>query len=463
MLPSKPEDCFCVSTDVFCSCLFNVLIVTFESMNKSPSSDKRFWYSLDNAAKIFPAIVSDEVPVVFRLTAVMKEAVKIQPFRKAVLQAEKRFPYFKVQLKEGFFWYYLEQLPGQFPIEPDFERMCRRFSRGELLIRILIRQQHISIEFSHILTDGGGGIEFFKCILIEYAKACGVSVPDDYYYMKPDSPLSVEEYEDAYKRYFREEIPPMVKRSKAFHLPFHLNPVPRFKQRTYSIPMEQIKQLARSKGVSITTYLVAVYLYVLQNIYEALPASSSFKRHKILRVQVPVDLRGIFPSKTMRNFSLFVMPELDLRLGHYSFDETLKTVFHQIQLESDEKLINKNIARNVGSEKKIYVRGIPLFLKSAILRYKSLSLGASQYSGVVTNLGKITLPEVCSEMIDFFIAIPPPPNKLLKLNCGVMGFGNRLIMSFGNISRSLEFETVFIRFLEEQGLEIVHYKTNWES
>ena len=94
----------------------------------------------------------------------------------------------------------------------------------------------------------------------------------------------------------------------------------------------------------------------------------------------------------MRNFSLFVMPEIDMRLGHYSFDEILKVVHHQMMLESDEKLIHKNIARNVGSEKKIYVRGIPLLLKSFILRLKFYSLGTSQYSGVISNMGKITLP-----------------------------------------------------------------------
>jgi NRPS condensation-like uncharacterized protein len=423
-------------------------------MKKASSGNKRFWYSLDNAAKIFPAIISDEVPVVFRLTAVLKQPVKIQPFRKAVLLAEKRFPYFKVQLKEGFFWYYLEHLPTHIPIEADVNGLCKKFTKGDLLIRILIRNNAISIEFSHILTDGGGGLEFFRTILIEYAIACGATIPDDFDYLKPDSLLSDEEYEDAYKRHFKEEIPPMVKRSKAFHLPFPLNPVPRFEQSTHYISLEQIKEVSRSKGVSITTFLVAAYLFVLQDIYEALPLSSPFKKNKIVRVQVPIDLRSIFPSKTMRNFSLFVMPELDLRLGHYTFEEALKTVYHQIQLESDEKLINKNIARNVGSEKKLYVRGIPLFLKSAILRYKSLSLGASQYSGVVTNLGKVTLPDACNEMIDYFVAIPPPPNQMLKINCGLVGFGDRLALSFGNITKSKAFENNFKQFLQSQGISI---------
>ncbi|MEF8810855.1 MAG: hypothetical protein V5A47_08040, partial [Bacteroidales bacterium] len=122
----------------------------------------KFWFSLDNAAKIFPAIITKEVTTVFRLTAVLKYPVKISALRKALLTAEKRFPYYKVQLKKGFFWYYLEHLPRHIPIVADHQGCCRKFSKGELLIRIPVKNNRISIEFSHILTDGGGGFEFLR-------------------------------------------------------------------------------------------------------------------------------------------------------------------------------------------------------------------------------------------------------------------------------------------------------------
>jgi len=421
-------------------------------MGITSPNNNRFWFPLDNAAKIFPAIISDEVSAVFRLTAVLKQPVKIKLFQKAVLVVEKRFPYYKVQLKEGFFWFYLEYLPEHIPIEVDKYSLCKKFSKGEIFVRILVRGNRINVEFSHIVTDGGGGFEFLKTILIEYTKACGANIPVEFPYIKPDSPISKEEYEDAYIRYFKEKIPPMVKQSKAFHLPFPLNSNPRFKQSTVIISLKQIKQVAGIKHVNITVYLVSVYLYVLQEIFEALPPSNKFRKNKRLRIQVPIDLRNIFPTKTMRNFSLFVMPEIDLRLGHYTFDEILKSVFHQMQLETDEKLINKNIARNVGGEKKIYVRGIPLFLKSALLRMEFYSLGTSQYSGVISNMGKIKLPPDPDDMIDYFIAISPPPNKMLKINCGVIGFGDKLVLSFGNITKSKEFEDKFKGFLQNQGI-----------
>lgn len=423
-------------------------------MGKPPPADVRFWFPLDNAAKIFPAIISDESPVVFRLTAVLKQPVRIAAFQKAVRDAEKRFPYYKVQLKEGFFWFYLEHLPMHIPIGVDEHRLCKKFSKDNILVRILVRGNRINVEFSHIITDGGGALEFLRTVLIEYSKVCGAGIPENFSYLKPGSSVLKEEYEDAYNRYFDEDIPPMVKSSKAFHLPFSLNPTPRFEQSTSIISIDQIKQVAKDNNVNITVYLVAVYLYVLQEIFEALPPSNKFRKNKRLRIQVPVDLRSIFPSKTMRNFSLFVMPEIDLRLGHYTFDEILKSVFHQMQLETDEKLINKNIARNVGGEKKIYVRGIPLFLKSALLRMTYYALGTSQYSGVISNLGKIKLPSETQNMIDYFIAIPPPPNKMLKLNCGVIGFGDKLVLSFGNITKSKEFERKFNGFLQSRGVHV---------
>ncbi len=377
----------------------------------------------------------------------------IQQLRKSVLLVEKRFPYLRVKLKEGFFWFYLEQHSLHFPVEVDEKPFCRKFAKNELLIRIRAKNNRISAEFSHILTDGTAGLEFLKTILILYSKECGAKVPAGFK-QNLEIKINDEEYEDAYKRYFKADIPPMVKRSRAFHLPYHLNSPARFTLLKTVMPTEQIKKVALEKGVSITVYLVAVYLYILQEISEKLDGPGKFKKRKRLRVQVPINLRQILPSKTMRNFSLFVMPEIDLRLGNYTFEEIVKSVFHQTKLETDEKLINKNISRNVGSEKKLYIRSIPLFIKSLILRMKYYSLGTSQYSGVITNLGKIDLPPETGNLVDHFIMTPPPPNKMLKVNCGVAGFGEKLVLSFGNITQSQEFEEKFIKFLRDRNITI---------
>ncbi len=420
----------------------------------------KFWFTLDNAAKIFPAVITNEVTSVFRITAVLKQPVEIRSLQKALLLAEKRFPYYRVRLRQGFFWFYLEHYPKHIPLKADENLLCKKFPEDGLLIRFLVKNNRICAEFSHILTDGSGGLAFFKFIIVNYFGACGFPIPVDYQIPESLDTISEEEYEDAYNRYFKADIPPMIKRSEAFHLPYHLKLSPRFTTEYVMIPMSQMKALAREKGVSITVYLVSVYLFILQKISENRMVNGKVGKKKKLRIQVPVNLRNIFPSKTMRNFTLFVMPEIDMRLGHYTFDEIVKSVYHQVKLETDEKLIHKNIARNVGSEKKLYVRGIPLFLKSLILRVKYYSLGTKQYSGVLTNLGIIELPDEISRLTDYFIMTPPPPNKMLKLNCGVAGFADKLVLSFGNSTKSLEFETYFIQFISDQNIKVERLKND---
>lgn len=415
-----------------------------------------YWSPLDNAAKIFPAVRSEEHTTVMRLTAVLKEPVTISALLKALEKADKRFPYYRVRLRRGFFWYYLEQVDEKLPVRPDDGMPCRAFGadrENKLLIRGLVLKNRISIECSHILTDGHGLLNYLKAILIYYFIEKGVAstnMMDKFFFDK----TSQEEFEDAYSRYFKENIPAVIKQPKAFHLPYSLKKKPRFSILYAILSIDEIKGKALEKNVTITEYLVAVYLLVLQEVFLSCKKTRRSIPNKIARIQVPIDLRSIYSSKTMRNFSLFVMPEIDFRLGMYSFDEILKIVYHKMKLETDEKLISKIISRNVGSEKKFLVRGIPIWLKSLVLFLKYYSEGANQFSGVVTNLGKVDLPESISDKVDYFAVTPPPPNKKLKINCGVIGYGDKLVLSFGNITQSMDFEQKFLHYLTKQGVNV---------
>lgn len=412
-----------------------------------------FWLRLDNAAKIYPAIKDNELTSVFRVGVELKERIKARQFIEAIHSLEKRFPYYKVKLKAGFFWYYLE--PENLPIatEPDHGTPCRAFEKQELMFRVLAREKQISVEFSHILTDGTGAFEFLKTLLLAYFEKCGSQPSSGVEYLRHDELPDPGEYEDAYNRYFKKINAKPLKISRAFHVPFRLRQRPRFDIITAIMPLDIILQKAKENQVSLTEYLIAAYLYSLQHVFEKQTALKKFTVHKIARIEVPVNLRRVFPSKTMRNFSLYVIPGIDMRLGHYSFEEIIKTVYHQMQLETDKKLIRKMISRNVGGERNSFVKALPLFIKSLFLS-KLYSLGTGQYSGVVTNLGKIDLSPGINEQIEHFLFIPPPPNKILKINCGVAGFANKLVLTFGNITASRELERQFFTFLVSQNVPV---------
>jgi NRPS condensation-like uncharacterized protein len=422
-------------------------------MTEKMQDTNDFWLRLDNAAKIYPAVKDRELTSVFRVAVELKERIKAKQFIEAVHALEERFPYYKVKLKAGFFWYYLEPVNSPIVVVPDQGLPCRAFDKHVLLFRVLAKGNMISVEFSHILTDGTGAFEFLKTLLLIYLDKCGVPIPAGIRYHHPEETPSVEEYEDAYNRYFKriDIRPPKI--PKAFHIPFRLNKTPRFDTLTAIIPVKDIMKKAKEHEVSLTEYLIAVYLYSLQQIYQQLSPFNKRVANKIIRIEVPINLRKMFPSQSMRNFSLYVIPGIDLRLGNYTFEEIIKSVHHQMQLETEKKLISKMISRNVSGEKNPFIRGVPLFIKSFILA-KLYALGTKQYSGVVTNLGRIDIDPAINSHINAFFFIPPPPNKTLKVNCAVAGFDNKLALTFGNITTSKELEKQFLTFLTAQGIPV---------
>jgi len=417
-------------------------------------NEHEFWYPLDNAAKIYPAITTDEITSVFRISVNLKQRVNIHSLFKAVQEIESRFPYYKVHLKKGFFWYYF--VSAEFPTSVEVESSipCRRFQNDGNLFRVLAKNNTLSIEFSHLLTDGSGALEYLKTLLVHYFKLTGVEIPSDYKYLKVDEVPDPEEFEDAYNRYFQADIPALTKRPNAFHLPFALRQVPRFDVLYAIVSAAEVKAKAKEKEVSITEYLTAVYFSVLQDIWESFPRGCHQRRHKKIALEVPLNLRKLYPSGTMRNFSLFVMPEIDLRLGHYTFDEILKTVFHQMRMETDKKLVNKILALNVGGERNFLIRGVPLFVKTFIMRKIYFAMGSTQYSGTMTNMGVIDFPEKMAEKIDHLLLTPPPGNKMLKLGCGFICSNDKLVISFCSIVKTKEFERRYIQFLVKEGIKV---------
>ena len=125
-----------------------------------------------------------------------------------------------------------------------------------------------------------------------------------------------------------------------------------------------------------------------------------------------------------------------------------------MQLETYKKLINKILAMNVGSERKLLVRSIPLFIKSMVLRMYSRAYGSSQYSGVMTNMGNKVLPESIARHIDCLLVTPPPPNSMIKAGCGIIGFNDRLAIGFCNSTKSKELERRFCGFLVKEGIQV---------
>ncbi len=73
--------------------------------------EKLYWRRLDNSAKIFPISAGKKYSTVFRLSAILTEIVEPNILKEAVKKALTQYEFFKVKMKDGFFWNYLEYNP----------------------------------------------------------------------------------------------------------------------------------------------------------------------------------------------------------------------------------------------------------------------------------------------------------------------------------------------------------------
>lgn len=367
-----------------------------------------------------------------------------------------RFPYFNVSLGSGLFWHYLEFNNNPPRIHLDSKMTTIAFAvkrKGEHLYRVLVRGNRISVEFIHILTDGSGAFEYFKSLLYTYLNLSGSPVTSSEGIILPGTPVSEEEFEDGYLRFFS-KLPPPRSLVKAWHLPYELNEKPRLRRLRAEVPTEDILREARKYNVSVTEYFTAVYLFSLQKIYLEEEARGNRQQRKVLRCEVPVNMRNKYPSKTMRNFSLFVMPELDLRLGIFDFDEVVRSVHYQIRADSETKQITRFLSSNVHYEKLLMMRILPLFLKRMVIAAVYRGLGSKRSSGIITNLGNITLPGEMMDLIDSIKVTPTPPNTEVRVSCALVSFRGIMNICFSNITPKNELEKHILRHMVSVGIKV---------
>ena len=102
----------------------------------SITSQKANWKRLDNTAKLFPVIASENLSNVFRVSVTLKEQVVPEILQIALEEILPWFDGFRVRLRRGFFWYYFEHNPkvplveeeNTYPcqyIHPRMQRMLR--------------------------------------------------------------------------------------------------------------------------------------------------------------------------------------------------------------------------------------------------------------------------------------------------------------------------------------------------
>ena len=419
----------------------------------SPEKSLR-WLRLDNAAKIYPAAARRNWNNFFRLSATLREPVDREVLRSALDMVIPRFPSIAVRLRRGAFWYYLEQIPKAPDIQDEKSCPLAHAPFGQVrrcAFRVLVYENRIAVEFFHALTDGTGAMVFLKTLLAEYlGQKYGAQIPNECGVLGRLGAPSDEELEDSFLRYAGN-----VKASRRESTAWHLSGTPEkdgfINLVTLMIPSDEMRACAKEHGVSVTELLGAAMMQALAELQaEKIPQAS---RRKPVKVLLPVNLRRMFPSKTLRNFASYVTPEIDPRLGEYTFDELCAIVHHRMALENDPRAMRAKFATNVASERSPVLKVMPLFVKNAAMKAVFDTVGECKSCLCLSNLGDVKLPEAMREYIarmDFIIGVQAKAPH----NCGVLSYGGTMYINLVRNICEPELELHLYRVLHRLGLHI---------
>ena len=415
--------------------------------------DRGTWYKLDLSGTVYPTLQRRTFSNVFRVSATLTEEIRPDILQQALDKTLPRFPAYKVAMRTGLFWRYLEpnNRPGPF-VRPDIVNPCMPMhfrSNNRYLIRVYYYNKRISVEMFHSLADGFGGLCLLKTLTAEYLRILGHEIPCTHGILDINEAPDPEELEDAYLRYASAKVKPGRNSGRAYSVRGTYEPFYTLNIISGIMDANQVYKVAKSYGASVTEYLNAVLLYALLRKQEA------ENPHKLrpVKIAMPVNLRQFFPSTTLRNFINMVYPAIDPRMGDYSFEDIVKQVHHFMRYYINEKFMNADMTTNTTTLQNPFIRLVPLFVKDLVLRefYKLIQDGQS--SAGLTNLGIIPVPPEMEPYVERIEGILGQPFSN-RTNCAIMSYKGKLIVNFSSSIKEADVERLFFTKLVQDGIHV---------
>ena len=406
---------------------------------------------LDNAAKVFPGQNTKQWSNVIRYS--INLTVEIDPviLEKALKDILPRFPSMCVKIKRGVFWYYFEH-NDKTPviIEDDLRHQCvpvRYSESNSFLFKILYTKNRLTIESFHALTDGYGCEIFLNTLAAQYLRLLGhnISVGGSVFDITEtpkESELEDSFIKNATKGAKASRSKPNIYHKKGEKLPAFCSHVT-----IGYMPIDKIKELCKKHGVTITEFFTAILVEIYIDFQKR-----EEKKQKEISIQVPVNARNQFNSETLRNFSLCYSVRFDPTLGDYTFEEILKQVALYLRYINNKKTLGAMFASNIKLESTPVMRIIPLVIKDLAIGISYALTAECTTTALLTNLGKVDLPQDMLPFVESTILMPPPG----LLNGGRIGLSsvkNVFTVAVANCYEDTDVERAFFTKLQEMGIE----------
>lgn len=416
-------------------------------------SRKDVWYKLDLSAIVYPTLQRRDFSSVYRLSVVLKDEIDPHLLQTALDRTLPRFPTYKVAIRKGLFWRYLEpnNRPGPYVTE-DIKNPCMPMpfkGNNRYLIRVYYYGRRISLEAHHSLGDGTGGMCLLQTLTATYLGLLGHSVKPEGFVLDIDSAPDPEELEDAYMRYANAQFCPPRPAEKTYRVRGTKEPFYTLNIIDGVLSVREVMAVAKRYHASITEYLNAVLLYALLQKQNA----DFHIRLRPVRIAMPVNLRRFFPSKTLRNFITMVYPSIDPRLGDYTFEEIVEHIHHYMRYYINDKFLRGDITTNAATQRNPLIRVVPLFIKDLVVRTFYTRVQDKNSSAGLTNMGALHVPSDMKPYIERFDIYMGQPFSS-RTNCAIISYEDVLTINFASSIVEADVERYFFRRLVQDGIHV---------
>ncbi|MBO5937137.1 MAG: hypothetical protein J6Q79_05930 [Clostridia bacterium] len=406
---------------------------------------------LDNAGKIFPGQISERWAYVYRMTIELKEEIDPEILKAALAATLDRLPTFKVRMKNGIFENLLEANDKVCPVNPDIKNFCYRINYQEnngYLMRVYYHKNYISVECFHALCDAYGATVFISTLAGQYLNLKGHSISYNQFVLNVNESPKAEEMEDAYERYATSKKTAKLLESPAYHKKGEKMPLHMCNYTALTMSFKELHAISKSYGVTVTELLAAILLDIH---YKKQLSEGNSK--KDVSVQIPVNLRKAFPSKSVRNFVICLTVKMPYRKKGFTFDEIVRSVSQQLRKANNYDFLHAYISQTVKMQTKL-LKYVPLIVKNTAVKV-SFHFGAEfSTTTLLSNLGPVVLPDDMKEHVEryFFYNSPGLVNGA---RCSIVSFDDKLTLTFSNVYKEDDIERAFLSKIASLGISVV--------
>ena len=358
-------------------------LLPLDILNRGYAKNNNMWFPLDNSSKIYPLSMGEELMSIYRLSVYLKKDINPIILQMALNYVVIRFPVFRTSIHKGLFWNYLDGINKHFEIEEEKFIPCSTMNismdRNELF-KVTYYKNRINCEFFHVLSDAHGGMVFLMTLVAEYLRLQNKKIAYNEYVLNLNE-FNEEEIRDKFKLVEVSGYKGKLIEKKAIQMDGKTSIIRPSQMIHFDLDAHLVHELAKEKKVTINELLLSFLFLVI---------SFSTSRDGDIKIQVPVNMRKYYPTKSLRNFSLYntiSIPKKEIK----SLDEIITIVKDESMKKLSKDEMDKVLYESIDLVKKVGF--IPLIIKKPITKFIYYHFADKASTTVLSNMGRIDIPD----------------------------------------------------------------------